>query len=267
MTHRLAKRLLLPVSLMLVLSACSIELQHSLSEQDANDIYVLLNENGIDVKKEKEEGGNEPTYKITVAKKDASQAAKLLREYSLPRPQAGGFNQISKGKGMIPTAVEERAMFLEAVAGEVTNALNKVDGVLEARVIVQIPEKNDLAQPEKKPLPTASAFVKFRTGDDGAPPLKEGQVKQFVATAVEDLKPENVTVIMSESHGPGGGKSDPSMQLQDILGLRMTAASAGQFKTMVALAGVLMLAMAGFTGWTFVRGGSSSKPRRNRGDA
>ena len=39
---------LLPLAAVLAVAAgCSIELQHNLSEQDANDIYVLLNENGM----------------------------------------------------------------------------------------------------------------------------------------------------------------------------------------------------------------------------
>ena len=57
---------LLGVLLGLVLSACSVELQHDLTEDDANDIYVLLQRNGIEAKKLKEEGGNVPKYIISV---------------------------------------------------------------------------------------------------------------------------------------------------------------------------------------------------------
>ena len=46
---------LLGASLALVLSACSVELQHDLTEDDANDIYVLLQRKGIEAKKLKEE--------------------------------------------------------------------------------------------------------------------------------------------------------------------------------------------------------------------
>ena len=58
----------LGVFLGLFLSACTVELQHDLTEDDANDIYVLLQRNGIEAKKLKEEGGNEPKYIISVAK-------------------------------------------------------------------------------------------------------------------------------------------------------------------------------------------------------
>jgi type III secretion protein J len=152
-------------------------------------------------------------------------------------------------------------MFLDGLAGEVSNALNKVDGVLEARVIVQIPEKNDLSQPDKKPVPTASAFVKYRLGLEGKPPLDPEQVKRFVSTAVEDLQPANVTVIMTEARSPGS-EASPDGRLQDVLSLRMTAGSAARFTTMVGLAAFLIVAMAGFSAWTFVRSGSNNRPRR-----
>ena len=43
-----------------------------------------------------------------------------------------GLAIFKKTKGMIPTQTEERAMFIEALGGEVSNALNRIPGVLEA---------------------------------------------------------------------------------------------------------------------------------------
>jgi type III secretion protein J len=245
------------------LSGCTIELQHDLAEQDANDIYVLLSENGISAKKSKDpDSGNEIRYLITVAKADASTAARLLREYSLPRPASGGFAEVRKGKGMIPTQVEERAIFLEALGGEISNALNKVDGVLEARTVVMLPERNDLSTPDKKPLPSASVFVKYRINPDGRPPLDETQVRRFVSSAVEELKPDAVTVIMSPAQPPSA-ELNPGQQLVDVIGLRMTRDSASQFRTMLVISGLLILALVAFSTWTFMRGaGVPIRPRR-----
>jgi len=41
------------VCVLLLVSACSIELQHDLSEDDANEIYVLLQKRRIDAQKVK----------------------------------------------------------------------------------------------------------------------------------------------------------------------------------------------------------------------
>lgn len=259
MLHR---RLSLLAASLLITTGCSIELQHNLSEDDANSIYVLLNTNGIGAHKEKEEGGNEVRYMITVPKSDAAAAFKLIKEHSLPRPEAPGFDTIRKGKGMIPTEIEQRAMFLEALGGEVSKSLNKVDGILEARTIVMIPDRNDLAQPDKKPNPTASVFIKYRTSLDGRAPIEENMVKRFASSAVEDLKPEHVTVIMSQAQA-AEVMGDGSAQVQYVLGLGVAKSSAGTFKAMVAGTVLIVLLMVGLTGWTFLRGGSApAKPKR-----
>jgi type III secretion protein J len=259
MTLRFA-RLTIAFTALAVLAGCSVELQHDLAEDDANDIYVLLQKNGIEAKKLADEGGNEPRYVISVAKGDVAAAAELLREYSLPRPKADGLSVFKKMKGMIPTQTEERAMFIEALGGEVSNALNRVPGVLEARTIVMIPEVNDLTQPEKKPLPSASVFVKYRPVIDGKTPLSDDQIKSFVATAVPEMRKEAVTVLMTQAMPPESEVNPESRQVT-VLGLRMAKQSADQFKVMVAVAGLLVLAMAGFTTFNFVRGGNSGQSR------
>jgi type III secretion protein J len=247
-----------------LVTACTENLQHDLNEDDANDIYALLSENGISAKKLKHEGGNEPTYIISVPRQDYPQAVKLLREYALPRPNAGGFKRIGDSKGMIPTQTEERAMFLEAVQGEVQNGLNRVPGVLEARVIVNIPPREDLTQPENEPLPSSSVLVKYRLNAEGKAPLNETQVKAFVAAAVEKLRPENVTVIMTQAQPPSAEVNGEAFK--DILGIRVAATSANEFKTMVGVAGLLILLMTAFTTWNFLKGGSQTpvRPRRVR---
>ena len=151
-------------------------------------------------------------------------------------------------------------MLLEALGGEVSNALNHVDGVLEAKAIVMIPENNDLTT-DKKPLPSASVFVKYRPTLEGKPPLEENRIKSFVATAVPEMKPENVTVLLSQAQ-PVGGDVNPDSRMVDVLGLRMTASSVGQFKLMMGFVGLLVLLMIGFTGWSMMKGGAQVKPQR-----
>jgi type III secretion protein J len=251
-----ARPILLVASL--ALSACSVELQHDLTEDDANDIYVLLQRNGINATKDKDEaGGNEIRYKITVAKGDVASAAQLLRDYSLPRLKAKGKKAFRDGKGMIPTATEERAMFMEAIEGDVINALNKVPGVLEAQVIIQIPEINDLTTPDKKPLPSASVMIKYRNqGDAKGPPLDDKAVAKFVAGAVAELPADRVNVIFTQAARPEA-ETNPEERDVTVLGLRMNKASADQFKVMVGVGAFLLLAMAGLLAFTFIRGGAS----------
>jgi type III secretion protein J len=120
-----------------------------------------------------------------------------------------------------------------------------------------IPEREDLATPEKKPQPSASVFIKYRLNADGKPPLSPDDIRKFVASAVgRDLQPSNVSVIMTAAQPPSADV--PASRLQDVLGFRMTASSAGTFRLMVGIITAIVLGMAGFTTWNFLRGPGST---------
>jgi type III secretion protein J len=258
---------LLGAAVALLLSACTVELQHDLSEDDANDIYVLLQGRGIDVQKLKEEGGNEPRYIISVGKQRVADAARALRENSLPRPKADGLGVFKKMKGMIPTQTEERAMFIEALAGEITNTFNRIPGVLEARCIVMLPEVNDLTQPEKKPMPSASVFIiyKLNERDPKWLPIEADEVREFVSRAVPELRKQDVTVLFK----PSVKNTDPNdVKNVAVLGISMEEASANQFKVMIAVGAMVILAMAALTVFAFVRRPANvPAPRRTKTNA
>lgn len=239
-----------------VLSACSVNLQHDLTEDDANDIYVLLQKKSIDATKLKEGEGKDARYVISVPKADVATAAQLLREHSLPRPKSDGLAIFKMTKGMIPTQTEERAMFIEAVGGEVSNAINRIPGVLEARTIVMMPEVNDLTQPDKKPLPSASVLIKYMAVD-GKTPVAIDDVQSFVANAVPELKKENVKVLMTEAKFVTEVSEEP--RLQRIMGVNVDKASAGTFKTIIGVFALLFIAMAGVTAFMVVRKPSAPK--------
>jgi type III secretion protein J len=261
MTHRFSTLVISLLALFLA-TGCSIELQHGLTEEDANEIYVLLSKNGINATKVATGEGADMRFTIQVPKSDAAQAAELLRANSLPRPMEKGFNHFAKGS-MVPTAAEERAMMLKAVAGEISNALTKVDGVLESNVIVNIPETNDLTQPENRPMPSASVMIRYRPSLEGKPPMAEKEVQTFVAAAVQELKPDRVMVLLTPGLPPAA-ETNPESRLQDVFGLRMTAASASQFRVLVGVVAIFVLAMIGLSAWVLMRGGSSASARPAR---
>lgn len=246
-----------------LLTGCSYELQHNLTEDDANDIYTLLSKNGITSKKAKEEGGNDITYMVTVAKTDAAQATELLREHSLPRQQRPGWESIAKNKGMIPTEMEQRAMFLQALQGEIERGLNKIDGILDVHVVPMQPENTDLTQPDKKPLNSVAVLVKYRPNSDGRAPLDERSIREWVATAAPDTRPENVKVIMSMAQTATQELTE-SNRLVSVLGMQMTAASASQFKLLIMILGGAMTVIIAFTAYFLLRGSPTPQQRPRR---
>ncbi|MCL2012572.1 MAG: type III secretion protein [Cystobacterineae bacterium] len=235
------------------LVACVENLQHDLSEEEANEIYVLLQRNSIQASKQRVEA-DEATYIISVPKADAVNAVQLLTDNSLPRVRADGLSLFKKNKGMIPTQTEERAMLLEALGGEISNALNRVPGILEVRTLVMLPESNDLVPDAERPRPSASVFIKYRTSrEEEKPPMDEPSIRRFVAAAVPQLAPEAVQVLMVLA-APPQAELDLKDRLQTVFGFQMTKSSADQFRlVVVGGAGFLILLVAGVSIWIFLK--------------
>ncbi len=130
----------------LSLVACSQAINQGLSEQQANEILVVLERNGIQASKAQEEGGETVAFTISVPKRDAARAMQILRENDLPQQQAKGFNEVFAKTSLIPTAMEEKALYLQAVCGELAKTIEAINGVVDARVHVVLPESDVLKQ-------------------------------------------------------------------------------------------------------------------------
>jgi flagellar M-ring protein FliF len=124
-------------------------------------------------------------------------------------PQGGtvGFELFDKSSfGM--TEFTERLNYQRAVQGELSRTIEHLAPVINARVHVAMPQ-DKLYTSEQDPV-TASVVLKLKRGS----PLGDEQVGgivHLVASAVEGLKPENVTVVdnqgnvLSEAGEYGGG--------------------------------------------------------------
>jgi type III secretion protein J len=248
-----------------LLAGCATEIEHELSESEANDILVLLDENGISAHKDAEQGGREVTWKVVVARQDAARAVRVLKENELPRQKTTGFEIFDQGS-LIPTATEERAKLLQSISGELSRTLRSIDGVLIARVHINIPEQSDLGDVKERPLPTASVLIKYRSNTAGdrpsnAPPLAKREVQELVARAIQDLKPEAVAVIEVPASLPGAG-GVVETDYVDILGLRMSKDSAGTFKAMMFVIVLFVILCVGYIIWLHARGLKEVAPKR-----
>ena len=190
-------QLLVVLGLTLLLSACvTHSLQTGLSEQDAQEVVVLLNENGIDsfaTKGVSEKKGEEKwDVMIRGGDQNLARAWRVLEENGLPRQKDKGLEDVFSNSGMIPTATEEKARLLLGTSGEISHTLKSVAGVVDAHVLVVMPDSSPLLDKSDRVPPTASVLVKYRGHDL---PLAEDDVKKLVARAVEGLQPENVAVV------------------------------------------------------------------------
>lgn len=185
------------LTLTLLLTGCvTHELQSELSEQDAQEIVVLLKDNGIDAFAARSVGEKKGEEKWTVSIRGGDQnlarAWRVLEENGLPRQKDKGLEDVFANPGMIPTATEEKARLLVGISGEISRTLKSIAGIVDARVLVVLPENSPLLDKSEIAPPTASVLIKYRGNDV---PLNADDVKTLVARAVEGLHPENVGVV------------------------------------------------------------------------
>jgi type III secretion protein J len=175
----------------LLLAGCSVPVAVGLEESDANRVVMALDRAGVDATKDVDPSA-EGKFRIDVARDDAPRALAAMSDEELPRPKSKGvLDALDKGQ-LVPSQAAEHAQFVSGLAGDLERTLTSVDGVLSARVHLNVPEQNPLRDgaPERA---TASVLVEHRGQN---PPMSENAVQRLVAGGVRGLAAENVAVVM-----------------------------------------------------------------------
>ncbi len=183
------------VSLALVcglpLAGCQATLESDLQETQADAVIVALHAQGIGAEKVPI-GGTHPGFDVQVAAADVGPALRILREAGLPSTPDPGVHEVFGQGGLVPTATEERARYALALAGELAASLERIDGVLDARVHVALPEQRLALLDDAPPRPRASVLIKHRAG---SPPYDVDAVRELVAGALHGMSPADVSVM------------------------------------------------------------------------
>jgi type III secretion protein J len=192
---------LLPVLVVACLAACSQQtLNSKVDEREANEEVALLREAGIQAQKVARDGA----FAVTVPDADFARANQILHEQGLPRQGHGSRCSVFKREGFVTTTLQEHELRLCAIAQEISHALMALNGVLDARVVLDVPVRNPLM--DKVQPPKASVVVKFRPGAD-ADALKSS-VKRVVVHSIDGLHHDNVSV----EHSMANPKAVASVQ-------------------------------------------------------
>lgn len=219
-----ARRHLLPLAL-LALACGREEVLHGLEESQANQVLVALDEGGVRATKQREDG-TDGAWRVEVGRSESARAQQLLAERELPRQRAPGFGEVF-GKGSVaPTSLEERALYLHALSGELARSVEGIDGVLAARVHLALPPADSLRL-EPAPPPRAAVLVKTRPGCRTRVEQLSAGIQSLVAGAVAGLDPGAVSVVVAEAapvpRAPSAGS--PGARRALLLALAGAAAS------------------------------------------
>jgi type III secretion protein J len=241
-----------------LLTACGKDtLYQDLTERDANEILVVLYKNHIDASKLRVEKAQEVSYNVEVPHDEIQKARRILVDNNLPRSKQLGFSGICKEKGLIPTPEEEKCRKLLALKGEIINSLERVPGVVDADVVLNIPEVSEFStETQSSKKPTASAVLRVRKNAAGEE-VTESRIQRFISNSVENLDPRDVSVIISYLESPeevlqGGpssvvinqGGAPSAVKLATLAGLTLTLESVKRFKIYAVVMLILLIGVS-----------------------
>jgi len=128
---------------------------------------------------------------IAVPKEKSDQARLGLAEKNLPLGGAVGWEIFDQTR-MGATDFDRRIQLIRAISGELSRTIRRIEGVEDVRVQIVIPETKLFAA-TVSPV-TASVLLRLQPGVE----LSRGKINgivHLVASSVENLQPENVTVV------------------------------------------------------------------------
>lgn len=171
-------------------AGCTTPVAYGLEENEANGVAVALQKAGLDATKELDPSA-EGHFRIVVARDDASAALGVLRDEELPRKKPKGvLDAIGQGS-LVPSRAAEHAQFMAGLAGDLESSLLGIEGVLTARVHLQVPEPDPL-----RGGPAERATASVLIGHRGATaPLANDAIARLIAGGVPGLAVEQVSVV------------------------------------------------------------------------
>ncbi|MDR2431884.1 MAG: flagellar M-ring protein FliF [Candidatus Margulisbacteria bacterium] len=160
----------------------------NLDYTEASNIVESLKTQGVKDYRLEDDGRT-----ILVPRKRRSEIVlNVAREGIMPTNGAVGFEIFDKGSALGATDFDRQIKFSRAVGGELARSITRIYGIEEARVQVVIPQRQ-LFQAQQNPV-LASVFVKVAEGELLSPMQIQGIIS-LVASSVEDLRRENITVV------------------------------------------------------------------------
>ena len=181
----------------MLLAGCDKEatLHSGLGERQANLVMAALLDAGITCRKTP---GEEGTWNVLCSEAKFAQAVNLLERQGLPREPRQGIGEVFKKTGMISSPSEERIRFMDALAQDIARTISMIEGVVDARVHVVLPENDPFA---RNTLPSSAAVaIRSRWNADITDLVPS--VKALVKNAIEGLQYEKIQVTIFRDPPP-----------------------------------------------------------------
>ena len=177
------------VTLCLVAGCSRSPLYSDLTETQANEVQAALLVAGIDARKAAMVKTKD--WSIEVDRTDIPHAMSVLTAAGLPRQPLRTLGEVFPKDGFVSSPLEERARYVFALSQEIEQTLLQLDGVVDARVHIAMPESNVF---DDKP-PSASASVVIIEQPGARLEARETDIKAIVTDGVEGLNDINRVTV------------------------------------------------------------------------
>jgi type III secretion protein J len=228
-----------------LVAACSVPVAGGLDDSEANRVFVALDRSSVEATKEPDPTAD-GKWRVSVMRDELPRALSVLRAEDLPRSDPPTVLD-SMGKGaLVPSELAEHAQLVAGMAGELERSLEGIEGILRARVHLNVPSPSALRPSGlpaglggDQPLGSASVLIEHR---GAIPPISADAVQRLVAGGVPGLLPTDVAVVMVAQQGPppvGVDGAAPAGPLAHVSSLGSSRELRAALVTLIALVAVL----------------------------
>jgi type III secretion protein J len=240
-----------------VVACAEVPVVQNVPEREANRVVATLDQAGIASQKAAEEssGSGGPSFRVSVGADEVARAVAILNAGGLPRHEEPGFAETYGQASLVQTASEERARAAQSVAGELARTLERIDGVLDARVHIAFPDARDVPLDNAAVVhPSASVLVRYA---GARAPYEDDSLRRLVAGAVNGMRAEDVAIVGLSRPLP------PSTTEARLAWVGPIAVSRGSLSTLRVVLGASMavnLLLAGGLIWLSLRRRKEDEP-------
>ena len=178
----------LSVMLYLISRPKYVPLYTDLDMKDAGEIVKKLDDNKIPYRLE--DGGKT----ILVDPEQKYKTRLMLAQEGLPKGGSMGFDEIFNKTRLGTTDWERQIQYNQALQGELTKAIEKMEAVESARIYIVQQEKTLFIEPDSSYEPSAAVFLELKPGFEMTKEEVMGIIN-LITYSVKNMKPENVTVV------------------------------------------------------------------------
>jgi type III secretion protein J len=213
----------------LLVGCGKVPLFSDLTENEANEMMAILLQRDIVCTKL---AGKDEKWVLTVAQIDFSRAVELLKAQGYPRDKFVKIGEVFQKSGLVSSPTEERIRYMYALSQELAETLMRIDGVMNARVHIVIPDNDPLAA--KVTPSSAAVFIRYRQGFDIE--SLTPQLKNLVMRSIEGLNYDNVSLVLVPAAGAPaaapvakasvGGLASDALLLGALIGSAITTVAA-----------------------------------------